>query len=159
MRRVLVGGLVLAWGAVAQTTVPSGGGGPTTVPPSMLRRANVLDTPVSAVRLYAGDLRGNLIRVRLGPGLVLEAAGDEFVLSSTPVPPLPPLQLRQISRVLTADEAGRYEVPIGALIIRNGLVMLEDWDYKRTGASIVPKSVWGKEDTVLVITVELLQTP
>jgi hypothetical protein len=118
----------------------------------MLRRSSPLQSPPSEIKFYGVDMGGNAFFVKLGEGLRIRFTGTEVFLDATPVPAPPPppapAPLRQkISvRRLQPDVAGNYVVGADVAIVRNGLVMLLDYDYIHNGEGVLPKESWAGDD-------------
>lgn len=135
----------------------------TKIPPSMLRMSSPLQSPPSEIKFYGVDLNGNAFLVKLGAGLVMRFAGnDAFVdaVSITPPAPPPPAPVcKKLSvKQLQPDVAGNYVIGADATIVRNGMIMLLNFDYIYNGAGALPKEPWTG-DTVLAVTVVDCVTP
>lgn len=125
----------------------------TSVPPSMLRESNPLDSPASQVRIYAGDANGRLFRVRPGAGLTLRSTADGWVLEAVAAAPV-----RLARRVLTRDSFGNYRSD--GEIFRNGILMTEGVDFRRDAGAVIPLPVpWAADDLVVGLALEAVVAP
>jgi len=124
----------------------------TTIPPSMLRESNILNSPPSEIRFYAVDLKGDAFRVKPGAGLVLRQTPGGWVLDASPAPPAPLQQL--VPRVLQSNAWGHYVVAPEAIIFRNGMLMAVGGDYDHNGAGVLPKTSWAG-DVIVALELQL----
>ena len=112
----------------------------TKIGPELLRETNALDTPPSEVRLYPGDFKGNLLRVRPGVGLIFRSTAEGWVIEAAPVPAPPSSPaLRLVRRVLPQNASGHYIVGPQAVIFRNGQVMTIGEDHSHNGEGVLPR--------------------
>lgn len=97
----------------------------------------------SPIAVLAVDAVGRFRLLRLGAGLRIV----EDRIESTPISG----RLR-VDRPQKTPEG--YPVPVGGVIIRNGLVQSENEDYRLQDGRAIPITPWSDDDLIVVISIE-----
>lgn len=121
--------------------------------------SQVKTPPTTEWRVLAFNPAGQLVQLKLGNGLVIDAAtGTLAATQTTSTYVLTPI-LEVKHQRLTPLSNGEYPSACGlsAIIMRNGLVMLLGEDYE-IGASIRPKIPWPSTDIVSCFSVKVKPT-
>jgi len=118
-----------------------------------------IQTPATTEwRVLAFNPAGQLVQLKLAPGLTIDPANATITTTQTASTTTPVLEVKH--QRLIPLSSGEYPAMCGpsSIITRNGLVTLLTEDYD-LGASIRPKTPWPATDIVTCFSVKVKTTP